>query len=525
MNNKNFTLWFYLLSFLAGASLVFAFAPIGLYPIAWLSPAILFYTLLFANDKKQHFFLAWLYGIGMFATGASWIFVSMNSYAHASIPVAATFTIAFVIIVALTIGLFGLLAYLFRHHHKVTRLLLFYPFSWVLIEWFRGWFLTGFPWLYLGNSQIDSVLVHIAPITGVLGVSLLSALVAGAIVALFILKKTNKILWINHPTSNHVKIKQPFRYKHQFIALFIIITIFSSTWYGGKISWTQAKGEPITVSLIQGNILQEEKWLPENKQPTLDLYKKLTKENWGSDLIIWPETAIPDLFSRNMKEFIVPLQEQAKANNTDLILGAFYQNEQGKIENSVLALTQDGRDIYSKQHLVPFSEYIPLLGYLRWLNEWVQMPSDNLTAGTGTTTLNLSGNIAQLSICYEDAFASENLKGLPLANMLINVSNDGWFTGSLEPYQHMEIARMRAIETGRYLLRSTNIGVSGIVNNKGELIATAPPYSTAVITHKVQPYSGSTPFMYWGNLGIIGLLILLLSLGHYTAAIRKPERE
>jgi apolipoprotein N-acyltransferase len=184
---------FYLFSFLAGASLVLAFAPIGLYPIAWLSPALLFYTLLQANDKKQHFYLAWAYGIGMFGTGTSWIFYSMHFYAHASVPVAATFTTVFVVIIALTIGLFGLLSYLFRHHHKISRLLLFYPLLWVFIEWFRGWFLTGFPWLYLGNSQIDTVLANIAPITGVLGVSLLASILAGAIASLFIFKLSGNI--------------------------------------------------------------------------------------------------------------------------------------------------------------------------------------------------------------------------------------------------------------------------------------------------------------------------------------------
>jgi len=525
LNNMNnyFNRWFYLLSFLAGASLVLAFAPIGLYPIAWLSPAILFYALSHASSKKEHFYITWLYGIGMFGTGTSWVFYAMHFYSRASIPVAGTFTTLFVVIIALTIGLFGLLAYLFRRHNKSLRLLFFYPLAWVIIEWFRGWFLTGFPWLYLGNSQLDSVLVHIAPITGVLGVSLLCALLAGAIANLLSLKPANKIVWTNNPNANHLKVKQKFRYIPQFLSLVIIVSIVLGAWYSKTIDWTQPQGEAIKVSLIQGNIPQEKKWLPENKKPTLDLYKKLTQENWDSDLIIWPETAIPDLFANNMRDFIIPLQEEAKATHTDLLLGAFYQNEQGKIENSVLALTQNGRDIYSKRHLVPFSEYIPLLGYLRWLNEWVQMPSDNLTAGTGPTTLNLSNHIAQLSICYEDAFASENLQGLPLASMLINVSNDGWFTGSIEPHQHMEIARMRAIETGRYLLRSTNIGVSGVVNTKGELVATAPPYTTTVISHKIQAFTGKTPFMIWGNWGVISLIFLLLALGYYITAPQKTD--
>ena len=529
MNKQNITNnipnRFYLLSFLAGASLVLAFAPLGFYPVAWISIALLFYSLLQAKSKKQHFYLAWIYGIGMFGTGASWVFYSMHFYGHANIPVAATLTTVFVTLIALIIGLFGLLAYLFRYHHKVTRLLFFYPLMWVLIEWFRGWFLTGFPWLYLGNSQIDSVLANIAPITGVLGVSLFSAFLSGALASIFIFKAPNKILWVDIPNSNHIKVQRKNRFSHQFSALFIILSLFISSWVAGQIFWTQPKGEPITVSLVQGNIAQEEKWLPENKRPILELYKSLTQKNWDSDLIIWPETAIPDLFARNMDDFILPLQQEAEANNTDLLLGAFYQNEQGQVENSVLALTPEGRDIYSKRHLVPLTEYMPLLGYLRWLNTWISIPSDNLTAGTGATTLKLSHNIAQISICYEDAYASEILKGLPQANMLINVSNDGWFTDSLEPHQHMEIARMRAIETGRYLLRATNIGVSGIVDTKGKIIATAPPYSTEVITHKVQPFTGVTPFMRWGNGGIVMAILLLSLLGYFTAATRKPEKE
>jgi apolipoprotein N-acyltransferase len=514
---------FYLISFLAGASLVFAFAPFGIYPIAWLSIAVLFYTLLYAQNKKQHVYLAWLYGIGMFGTGTSWVFYSMHFYGHASIPIAATLTTVFVVLIALMIGLFGLLAYFFRYHHKVTRLLLIYPLLWVVIEWTRGWFLTGFPWLYLGNSQIDTVLANSAPITGVLGVSLLSAMISGSLASLIILKGANTLLWINIPNSNHIKVQRKNRFKHQFIALFIILSTFAGSWSIGQITWTQSTGKTITASLIQGNILQEEKWLPENKHPTLALYKKLTEQHWDSDLIIWPETAIPDIFARNMDDFILPLQQQAQAHNTDLLIGAFYKNPQGKTENSVLSLTPTEREIYSKRHLVPMTEYVPLLGYLHWLNDWIKIPPDNLTAGTTATTLTLAGQRAQISICYEDAFANETLKGLPQATFLINVSNDGWFTDSLEPHQHMEIARMRALETGRYLLRVTNTGVSGIVDTKGRLIATAPPYSTQVITHKIQPFTGSTPFVYWGNEGIIALIFLLLLLGYFFAETRKPK--
>ncbi|MCK5903317.1 MAG: apolipoprotein N-acyltransferase [Cocleimonas sp.] len=523
MNTQKLSLWFYLSNFVAGASLVFAFAPLGYYPIAWVAPALLFYSLLQAKDKKQHFLLAWCYGIGMFITGASWIFYSMHFYAHASIPVAATFTLIFVLIIALSIGLFGLLTALFHHHTKLSRLLFFYPFSWVLIEWFRGWFLTGFPWLYLGNSQIETSLVNIAPITGVLGVSLLVVLLSGALSSLFILNKSQKMLWRDQSSPHHVTIEDNSGRKVQFIIGISVLLLFIGTHFIEQIQWTQPTKKTLTVSLIQGNIPQEKKWLPENKQPTLDLYQKLTQEHWDSDLIIWPETAIPDVLRHHMDDFILPLQQQAQQHQTDLLFGAFYQNEQGKLENSVLALTRQGRDIYSKQHLVPFSEYIPLLGYLGWLNRWMQLPSDNLSAGTTKNTLQLTDNIAQLSICYEDAFSREILKGLPQAHFLINISNDGWFTGSIEPYQHMEIAQMRAIETGRYLLRATNTGVSGIVNTKGKLIATATPYQTEVITHNIQPHTGKTPFMRWGDWGIVLSSLLLLLLGYFIIKKQQPE--
>jgi apolipoprotein N-acyltransferase len=478
----------YLLALLSGALLTLAFAPIEYRLFAIISPAVLFGLLLKAGSVKQHLRLSYLFGLGLFGTGASWIFYSMYFFAHAHIVLAIGLTSLFVLIMALLFLLLGLLSYQLKNTSMLARLLLYYPAIWVLVEWFRGWFLTGFPWLNLGNAHIDNILVSIAPIAGSYAVSFFSATLSGALL---------------------VTVIMPLRDKK--IALVTSICLLGSSYFLGNIRWTSPVDTPIKVSLLQGNIAQEKKWLPETLQPTLDLYQKLTSENWDSDLIIWPETAIPDTFDRHM-DFITALQEKAIETDTDLLIGGFFYNMNDKagIENSILGISGETRSIYSKQHLVPFTEYFPFLHYLNWLREWVELPYDSVKRGRGSTTLSIAGQIAQMSICYEDAYGSEIIQDLPEARLLINISNDGWFTGSIEPDQHFEIARMRAVETGRYLLRAANIGTSAIVDTKGKIIATANNYQTTTIKGLAQPYQGLTPYVHFGNSLIISFLFFIL---------------
>jgi len=482
----------YLLAPLSGASLTLAFAPIEYRLFAIIAPAILFSLLLKANSAKQHLRLSYLFGLGLFGTGASWIFYSMYFFAHAHIILAVGLTSLFVLIMSLLFLLVGLLSYQLKDTPILLRLLLYYPAIWVLVEWFRGWFLTGFPWLNLGNAHIDNILVNIAPIAGSYAVSFFSAVLSGALL---------------------VVIMSPTRDKK--IAVVASICLLGSSYLLEKVSWTSPIDNPIKVSLLQGNIAQEKKWLPETLQPTLALYQRLTDENWDSDLIIWPETAIPDTFDQHM-DFITALQKKAIETHTDLLIGGFFYNMEGKagIENSILGISGEVRSIYSKQHLVPFTEYFPFLRYLNWLREWVKLPYDSVKRGVGSTTLNIAGQIAQMSICYEDAYGSEIIQGLPEASLLINISNDGWFTGSIEPDQHFEIARMRAVETGRYLLRAANIGTSAIVDTKGNILATADNYQTKTIKGLAQPYQGLTPYVRFGNGLIISLLFFILIVAH-----------
>lgn len=511
--------WLYLAVFTAGALTVLAFAPFNIYPVAWFGPAFLFYVLNRAKTKAQYVKLSWVYGLGLFGFGASWPFYSLYFFAKAHILVALLATFFFVIFVSLfSTGLFGFLASFFRHHSLFSRLLIFFPAAWVLSEWTRIWFLTGFPWLFLGNSQIDSFISAIAPVTGVLGVSYLCALLAGALLSFYYGNSLSRAVQIksnpiNQIVSNKAFVEERFGASLRIISAVVIVIITIGAFGLSLINWTEEKGQPITVSVLQANIAQDVKLQPSSLLPTIELYKDMTQQSKSSDLIIWPETALFDSFDRHMESVILPLQKSLKNTSKAILIGGFYINENQGVENSVLSITADGRDIYSKRHLVPFGEYTPLLKYLRWLDNWIQLPYDNVAKGNNNGTLNIGNYVAQMTVCYEDAFGSEMITALPKADILINVTHDGWFTGSLEPYQHMQIARMRSLEMGRYMVRSTTNGPSGIIDEKGKVVATAPIYTKSIITGQVKLMKGQTPYVIWGNWFIVLILSSILLLG------------
>lgn len=489
----------YLFSFLAGAALTLAFAPFEYRLIALVAPAIFFYLLYSAESLKQHIGISYLFGVGLFATGASWIFYSMYFFSQAYIGLAIGLTSLFVLLMALFFIPLALLAYYLRQSHRLLTLAVIFPAAWVLAEWLRGWLFTGFPWLYLAHTHIDDFLINVAPIGGSLLVSWLSATLSGLLIAFLLGEKRERIITAG-------------------TAAVLLISAYATQY----IQWTKPIDQELKVTLLQGNIPQQEKWLPEKLQPTIERYMEMTNQHLDSDIIIWPETALPSYFNLHLDDVIEPLNRLSYDTNTDIVLGGFHYNDQGKAgaENSILAISGNDREIYSKHHLVPFSEYIPFLEHLRWLENWIKLPYDSVKRGTGSTLLTAAGYRARMSVCYEDAYGDETIQGLPEAHFLINVSNDGWFTGSIEPFQHMEIARLRAIETGRYLLRSTNIGVSGIVNHKGRILVTAPAYTSTSITGLAQAREGSTLYVRLGNYFVITLVFLILFM---TISYRRKQ--
>jgi len=481
--------WGEVVAVLAGLLLPFAFAPYDLVVFVLLSPAIFVVTWLYCPPKRA-LLRGYLFGLAYYGIGVSWISVSMIRFGNMSVFLSVFLTILFVAIwacfPAVTVYL---VRRFFSRLSLPLSLLLLLPALWTFLEWTRSWVFTGYPWLSLGYTQVDGPLHGIAPLLGVYGISWLLILVAGGLVLLFY--------------SEHM------RYRVGVVALIAALVLGSSS--SGRIEWTQAKEKPIKVSLIQGNIPQELKWHPAYRQSSIQLYTDLSRKNWDSDLIIWPETAYPAFF-QNERRAVLRLGEEAKAHNTDMLIGIPMVDEDDyKVHyNSVIAIGSK-TDFYHKRHLVPFGEYLPLKALLGDLLLFFRVPMANFSSGPGERqVLEVAGTKAGISICYEDVFGAEVIETLPEAEILVNVSNDAWFGDSFAPHQHLQMARMRAMETGRPMLRATNNGVSALIDHTGAIIEQSPQFELSVLTADIFPRTGNTVYTRLGNWPVIFIFTLSL---------------
>jgi len=483
-----------LLSICAGATLVGAFAPLEWWLLSFLSPAVLIILWLSALPR-QAFVLGYVFGLGFFGVGVSWVYNSIHEFGHAPPLFAAALTLLFVLFLSLFPAIVGWIQAQCRQ--VSLRLLAVIPSAWVLLEWLRGWVFNGFPWLQLGYSQLDTPLAVIGPVLGVLGISWFVMLLIGWVV--WVVLALGKARWL---------------------ALASIISVFGATFVLKQIEWTQAKNKPISVALIQGNIAQENKWQDKWLLPTIKRYTDLTMKNLDRDLVVWPEVALPGYYHQFKSSILDPLQRQLQNSETDLLSGILFRDG-NRNHNSLVKLGKD-TEVYHKRHLVPFGEYIPFRHWLSWLNQWVMLPASNIESGSQPKLLHVAGETVAGSICYEDAYGNEMAQMLPAAGLLVNVSNDAWFGDSLAPYQHLQIARMRALELGRPMLRVTNTGVSAIVNYKGGLEAVSPQFTLHVLKAKIWPRVGGTPFVRWGNIPVL-ILCLALILMVYLPRSRIPR--
>jgi apolipoprotein N-acyltransferase len=475
--------------FLSGALLPLAFSPYDYPIIAILSLAWLFYTVLNSKPKDAEYF-GYVFGLGMFGVGVSWLHISINMYG--GVNLAGALIITFVLVAYLSLYP-ALLAFVYQRLFANKGILVFVivmPTLWVLSEWFRSSIFTGFPWLNIGYSQIDTPISSLAPVLGQYGVSWFTALVSAILVALYLTSRMAKIT---------------------------LVGVMFITWLGlnalSGIQWTTDKNRDISVALVQGAIPQEMKWKPEQRQKTLDLYLSLSEEYQDSQLIIWPETAIPVLHHQ-AQEFINAMVSIAKSQNRDYVVGIPFKDlDSNKFYNGITVIGSSN-DNYYKQHLVPFGEYLPFDKWLRPVLELMKIPMSDFSSGASKKpVIRAADETIGVSICYEDVFGEEIIAALPEATILINISNDAWFGDSIAPHQHLQMARMRALETGRYMLRSTNTGVSAIINEKGLIIASSPQFIPHVTSDKVKTFEGLTPYARFGNWPVIvaAFLVLLIS--------------
>lgn len=500
---------FHLITILIGASLTGAFAPFNIWPLAIICPALLL-LLLQNTSAKKAFLTSALFGFGFFSTGVSWVYVSLHDYGQANAALALLLTFLMILVLLSYTALAGYLLNRYFPHQNLTRYLLAFPSLWVLSEWCRELVFTGFPWLLLGYSQLNTPLSGLAPLASVFGVSWAVAATAGGLVFC-----CSRIAI----KSGGLRLKSTFNPCDIFYALIFITFLWSASFVLKKITWTQPDGAPLSVTLVQGNIAQTLKWTPDQIEKTLAIYEQLTQPHWKNQLIIWPEAAITVLQAQ-AKDYLQRINHIAVTHHSTLITGIPI-TENNQTYNGMIALG-NGTGAYKKRHLVPFGEFIPLRFLLDWLDNYVQIPMSDFSRGERYQPLIQANHIPIAAfICYEIAYPDEVLDALPEGKLLIVISDDSWFGKSIAATQHLQIAQMRALEMGRYLLAGTNDGITAIINPQGKISAIAPSSTATVLSGNIQPMSGSTPLIRIGIYPVMGLMFLLLGIAWRRESVKK----
>ena len=514
----------FIIAFLLGAVTVAGYAPFYMYPLPVLTLAGLLYLWSESPTPRAAAMAGFAFGLGLFLCGVSWIYVSLHDFGAMPAPVAAATTLLFCAFLALFPAAVGY-ACTRPALPPAVRWGLLAPALWTLAEWTRGWIFTGFPWLALGYSQIpSSPLAGYAPLLGIYGVTLATAATAGLLVCSWLgaagkdeggrrkaegeeRKETKgSSSLIPHPSS--------------LAPAAILLALWAGGWGLKQVTWTQPVGAPLNVSLLQGNVPQDMKWRADRVEATLQTYLTLIR-NSASPLIILPETALPLFLEQVPRAYLDALAAHVRENRGDILVGVPLRQADGKYFNSVISYGTAPTQGYRKSHLVPFGEFIPLRPVLGWIVGALAIPLQDFSrGGEDQRPLAVAGQRVAINICYEDAFGEEIIRQLPEATLLVNVSNVAWFGRSLAPQQHLQISQARALETGRYLLRATNTGMTAVIAPDGAVAAAATEFTMASVTHPVRGYSGATPYVRWGNYAALALCVALIAAAALTGRRR-----
>ena len=477
-----------LLALIAGLLFPLAFAPYDLWPLLLFSIGASFWSLRHAPSAREAMLRGWLYGLGLFGFGVSWVHVSMHDYGYMPLWMAIPFTAVF----AAFLALFNSLA--FYASWRLGRSALAFAGCWLLIDWFRGWFLTGFPWLYAGYALIDTPFSPLAPLGGVWLLTLSAVLLSAA-------------------TVECAQAGRP-----RWTATASILVILVLTTVSHALSFTRPAGPNQKVALVQGNIPQDLKWQLSMRERTREIYQDLTAGIPAGHLVIWPESALTE-FYQTLTDFVEQEGQLLADRNSGFITGIPWRTlgDTGVTYHNSIAsipLTDDaGQErVYHKQKLVPFGEYVPMQSLIRGLIPFFDLPMSGFTAGSPEQpNLSALGHTIAPFICYEILYPELVAQRSHGADALITISNDAWFGTSAGPLQHFQMARMRALETGRWLLRGTNNGVTAVIDHHGKVVDELPQFTRDVLYSHYQPRTGVTPFMatgVWPWLLVSGLLIL-----------------
>ena len=571
--------WFF------GALFPLAFAPFDLTPLAWFS-VITYAISIDTLSPKQAAIRSWFYGFGLYAVGVSWVYVSMHDYGYTP----AWLAIPLMIIFTAGLGLlFMFQGYFYRRLNLNHIVIIGLPATWIMFEWVKTWLFSGFPWLFLGTSQIDNPMGGYLPVVGVFGTGFMTILCCAFWVYCLqqfnshqlniqpsISKQTSskqvtskqasskqassKQVSSKQVSSKQAKKKKPpvsSKQDHEMAPSFFInkplalgalvttITVLSIGHTLKNHSWiTIQQNDPINVSVVQGNISQDRKWLPEELNKTKKLFKTMTiaewsttdeisnqdsykeksdpqkkslqPEPWHADVVIWPEAAIPQ-FHDEARDYLDEMDSLALKNNSTLISGILFLKLKPKsksyfFHNGIFAIGH-GEGVYYKQKLVPFGEYIPLGDLIRGLIPFFDLPMSNISPGEKEQApLKVKDTLFAPFICYEIVYPEFVRRYAKEADVLITISNDAWFGTSHGPHQHFQMARVRAAENGKYLIRGTNTGITAIVGPYGNVLARAPQEETTTLRGTVYRTTGETPYSQIGTGILMDICFVLLAI-------------
>ena len=499
----------------AGGLLFLAFSPWSQPAVAVASLAVLYRAVLRASPRRA-FWRGWLFGAAGFGGGLWWITESFQ-YRGIGIGPAAAVTALLVAVMALYPALFGWASARFLRASRArsgsapgagsdtssgaaeTAALWWLPGAWILVEWLRGTLFSGFTWLQVGYAGLESPLAAFAPLGGSYAVGLAVAATAASFAlagaarprAVACAGAVSALLWAGGAA----------------------MTAFDT-----HAGWTRPAGDPLQVLIVQGNVPQGEKWSESGRRDALDRYARLTAGHPGADLVVWPETAIP-YFASGARPFLRAAGAAAEREGYVLLAGILsFDPASGNPWNSVVRVSSprsaDAPGLYHKRRLVPFSERIPFPAAWAPIARRLGFPAEGFAAGgEGQAPLRAAGRELAVSICYEITFGASTARGLGEAGLLVNVSNDAWFGDTAGPHQHLQMARMRALELGRWLVRATNTGISALVTPRGAVDASAPQHETAVLEVAAPLLTGRTPYARWRDGPVLALAALLVVIG------------
>lgn len=479
-----------LLAALLGAGNLFGFAPFSLHWLPIVTLAGWFGLLLQFPEPRQALRIGFAFGFSGFAAGIGWLFISLNHYGGMPAPLAVLAVALF----AAYLALFPALAAWMAAKAGGFPRLLTLPAGFGLAEWLRGWLFSGFPWLSPGYSQVpDGWLAGYAPLLGVYGLTYLLAVCAALL-----------LLLVRSETSGQSR-----------LAAAVTLALLLLGGLGLRhVAWTRPVGAPVSVALLQGNIPQDRKWQESELADTFERYRRLVMAA-RQQLIVLPETALPIFLHDIPGEYLDALRVHARSVGADVLLGVPALTDNGQqYYNTVTSLGVSAAQMYRKIHLVPFGEFIPFKRLLGGVYQSLNIPLTDFAEGSPAQgAMQVAGQKLLVNICYEDVFGEELIRRVPAATLMLNVTNDAWYDRSPAAQQHLQISQMRALETGRYMLRATNTGMTAIIDERGRLQRLAPWFERLALTGRAQGFQGETPYVRFGNLPVVVWMSLLLVAG------------